>query len=149
MDRGEQQDAKQALLVDVGKGGLHEVRELPLSATPFAHFTVSSEADLQSCADGCPERDRALVSLTFSLKREQSLMAQRARAAELFPRWYDQGDVQWLDDPKPARRPALEVNERDVAGSVRIYLRQRLEDDPNRSELMQLAEELLTDEGLS
>lgn len=146
MDRGEQYDAKQALLIDVGKTGLHGVTELPLRATPFAHFTASSEADLQSCADGLPERDHALVSLTFNLRREQSLMALQTKARELFPRWYGPPDVHWLGDPIAATRPALEMNERDVAGTVRAYLEQTLGDDPDRDVLLSLAEGLLAEE---
>lgn len=149
MDRGEQHDAKEALLVEIGRSGLHDVRALPLRATPFAHCTVSSEADLQACADSIPERDRALVSLTFALRREQSLMALQSRARELFPRWYETRDVQWLDRPAPTARGVLEVNERDIAGSVRAYLQQALDDDPDRDDLLRLAEELLVEEELS
>lgn len=142
MDRAEADQRKQALLVEVGPSGLHEVRELPLSATPFAHLEASSEVELEEAAASLRERDRTLVSLTLSLRREQSVGALQARARHLFPRLYSPPEVRWLDAPA-ASRPAWEVDRRDVSGTVRRYLQQVLAEDPDRDALMALAEELL------
>lgn len=142
MDRGEAQDCKQALLVEVGRGGLHDVRELALDATPFAHVQASSEADLEAAAARMVQPERTLVSLSLSLRREQSLGALQSRARQLFPRLYGPPEVSWLDAEAPSR-PALELDRRDVPGTVRSYLGMALKDDPEREALLQAAEELL------
>lgn len=144
MDRGEAQDGKQALLVEVGRGGLHNVRELPLDATPFAHVEASSEADLESAAANLPQPERTLVSLSLNLRREQSLGALQARARQVFPRLYGPPEVRWLDPPVSAR-PAFELDRRDVVGTIRSYLRTTLKDDPDAEALLQLAEDLLSE----
>ncbi len=142
MDRGEALDRKQALLVELGRSGLHGVKELPLDATPFAHVQASSEAGLEAAAAGMAQPQRTLVSLSLSLRREQSLGALQARARQLFPRLYGPPEVRWVDGPAPAR-PDLEVDRRDVPGTVRSYLRMAVKDDPDAEALLQAAEELL------
>lgn len=146
MDRGEAQDQKQTLLVELGRSGLHDVRELPLDATPFAHVEASSEANLEVAAAGMAQPERTLVSLSLSLRREQSLAALQARARQLFPRLYSPPEVRWVDAPAPSR-PALELDRRDVPGTVRSYLRMAVKDDPDAEELLQAAEELLREVG--
>lgn len=142
MDRGEADDCKQALLVELGRSGLHGVQELPLDATPFAHVQASSEADLEAAAADMAQPERTLVSVSLSLLREQSLAALQARARELFPRLYSPPEVRWVDAPAPSR-PALELDRRDVPGTVRSYLRMAVKDGPDAEELLQAAEELL------
>jgi len=142
MDRGEAQERKQAVLVELSRSGLHEVQELPLDSTPFAHIQASSKADLEAAAASMPEPERTLVSLSLSLRREQSLGALQARARQLFPRLYSPPEVRWLDAPLRSR-PALDLERRDVPGTVRAYLDMVLKDDPDAEALVRAAEELL------
>ncbi|MDQ2913752.1 MAG: exonuclease SbcCD subunit D [Chloroflexota bacterium] len=142
MDRGEEADQKHVLLVDVAKSGLQDIREIALDATPFATVVATSEEDLQSAADGMPDRARALVSLRLRLRRDQSLRALQSRARELFPRIYAPTDVEYVD--RPQATPAGQPHERqDVPTTVRRYLEQKLAQDPDAKELRRLAEELL------
>jgi DNA repair exonuclease SbcCD nuclease subunit len=146
MDRAEAHYEKQALLVDVGRSGLREIRELPLHATPFAHVQASSESEMDEAAAGFAEPERTMVSLTLTLRQDQSLGALQARARQLFPRLYGPPEVRWADAPELATRPAsLETNQRDVAGTVRSYLRQKLNGDPDAEALLQEAEKLLAE----
>ncbi len=142
MDRGEAGDNKQALLVEVGRSGLHDVRELPLNATPFAQVEASSEADLEAAATALQEPERTLVSLCLSLRRDQSLASLQAKARQLFPRLYGPPEVRWLDAAAQGR-PAFVLDRRDVPGTVRTYLREALKDDPAADALVALVEELL------
>jgi len=144
MDRGEAKDRKQALLVDVGRSGLHEVRELPLNATPFGQVEASTESDLEAAAASLSEPERTLVSLCLTVRRDQSLGALQAHARQIFPRLYGPPEVRWLDAPAPVRA-TFEVDRRDVAATVRIYLRETLRDDPDAEALLPMAEELLTE----
>ena len=146
MDRAEVGYEKQALLVDVGRSGLHDIRELPLHATPFVHVSASSESELEEAAAGFAEPERTLVSLTLTLRQDQSLGALQARARQLFPRLYGPPEVRWADAPAPAARSDSQViNQHDVAGTVRTYLRNELRDDPEADALLQEAEKLLAE----
>jgi exonuclease SbcD len=144
MDRGEAHDAKQALLVELSKTSLRDIRELPLDATPFRHIEASSEEELESAADSMGERERTLVSLTLKLRREQRLSPLLARARQLFPRLYQAPDVRYLDAPQ-AERAQFSHDRRDVRGTVRSYLKQALTDDKEAEALVALAEELLAE----
>lgn len=144
MDRGEAQDRKQALLVELGRDGLRDVRELPLNATPFAQVEASTEADLEAAAANLREPKRTLVSLTVTLQQDQSLGALQARARHLFPRLYGAPEVRRADAPKAAH-PAVDVDRSDVPGTVDAYLREALRDDPDAEALIALATQLLTE----
>jgi exonuclease SbcD len=145
MDRAEAHYEKQSLLVDVGRSGLREIRELPLHATPFAHVQASSESEMKEAAAGFAEPERTLVSLTLTLRQDQSLGALQARAHQLFPRLYGPPEVRWADAPTPARPVSQALSPRDIAGTVRTYLRNVLGDDPDADALLQEAEKLLAE----
>lgn len=144
MDRGEAADEKVALRVDVARSGLQEVRPLPLKATPIERVEASTEAELERAAAKLPEPERTLVSLAMSLRREQNLGELLTLARRLFPRLYAAPEVRWTDAPSRPSRPSPEVNRHDVPGTVRTYLREVLQGDPDEGALLQLAEELVS-----
>lgn len=148
MDRGEAEDVKSVTLVDINDSGLEGIREVVLDATPFAHLTASSEADLQSAADELAALDRTLVSLTLELKGDQSLGLLHAAARKLFKRMYRAPEIRWLDRPIEAR-PQMTMEKVDVAGTARKYLKEALKDDPDRDALLGLTEDLLKEAELS
>jgi exonuclease SbcD len=141
MDRGEADDDKMVLLANVGREGLRDVVELPLNATPFAHVSAASEDDLERAARELSEPERTLVSLSLDLSADQPVGPLLARARALFPRL-------WAAEILPAQPPPqmlTTVDRRDVAGTVRSYLQEALTEDPDRDELLRLAEEMLAD----
>jgi exonuclease SbcD len=148
MDRGEAEDVKSVSLVDINDSGLEGIREVVLDATPFANLTASSETDLQSAADEVADVDRTLVSVTLELKGDQSLGLLHAAARKLFKRMYRAPEIRWLDRPFEAR-PQMTMEKIDVAGTVRRYLKEALEDDPDRDSLLSLADDLLKEAELS
>jgi DNA repair exonuclease SbcCD nuclease subunit len=148
MDRGEQGDEKIALLVELTRRGLQDVKELPLNATPFAHVAVASEQEMAQAAGRIPDLDRTLVSVTATLRREQSLASMIASARRLFPRLYSSVEVKWSGDEERGS-PEVRLDRRDVASNVRSYLSQQLDGDPDLEPLTVLAEELLVETGLS
>jgi exonuclease SbcD len=141
MDRGEAQDRKMVLLAEVGRDGLRGLTELPLNATPFAHVTAASEDDLERAANELPEPERTLVSLSLDLSPDEPVGPLLARARVLFPRLWAPPEIRLLEMAAPPAPPA--IDRRDVAGTVRSYLREALADDADRNELLRLAEELL------
>jgi len=141
MDRGEADDRKMVLLADVGRSGLRDLVELPLNATPFAHVSAASEDDLERAARELSEPERTLVSLSLDLSPDEPVGPLLARARALFPRLWAPPDIRLLE---AAARPAPPtIDRRDVAGTVRSYLQEALAEDPDRDELLRLAEELL------
>ena len=144
MDRGEMDDRKMVLLADVGREGLRDLAELPLDATPFAHVTAASEEDLERAARELPEPERTLVSLSLDVSHDQPVGPLLARARSLFPRLWAPPDIRLLG-PVAASPSAPPIDRRDVAGTVRSYLREALADDPERDELLRLAEDLLAE----
>ena len=141
MDRGEADDRKMVLLADVGREGLRDLAELPLNATPFAHVTATCEDDLERAAKELLEPERTLVSLSLDLSPDEPVGPLLAHARALFPRLWAPPEIRLLETAAPPAPPA--IDRRDVAGTVRSYLRQALADDPDREELLRLAEELL------
>jgi len=141
MDRGEANDRKMVLLADVGRSGLRDLTELPLNATPFAHVTAGSEDDLERAARELPEPERTLVSLSLDLSPDEPVGPLLARARALFPRLWAPPDIRLLETAARPAPPA--IDRRDVAGTVRSYLQEALAEDPDRDELLRLAEELL------
>jgi exonuclease SbcD len=147
MDRAEMGYDKQALLIDIGRSGLQDIRELPLQATPFAHVQASSESDLETAATELPDLQRTLVSLTLTLQQDQSFGALQARARQLFTRLYHAPEVRWANTPTQPNRlsdPSV-INQRDVTGTVRSYLQSVLKDDPDAEALPQETETLLAE----
>ncbi|NOT57472.1 MAG: exonuclease SbcCD subunit D [Deltaproteobacteria bacterium] len=147
MDRAEMGYDKQALLIDINRGGLQEIRELPLHATPFAHVQATSAAELEAAATDLADREHTMVSVTFTLEQGESFGALQARARQLFPRLYGSPEVRWAHAPSsPTHRgdPSV-LNRRDVAGTVRAYLQRTLKDDPDAEALRQEADALLAE----
>jgi DNA repair exonuclease SbcCD nuclease subunit len=146
MDRAEMGYEKQALLVDVGRSGLREIRELPLRATPFVHVQAASESELEASAAGLPDPQRTLVSVTLTLQQDQSFGTLQARARQLFARLYGSPEVRWANVPTQPNRHTVQVaHQRDVAGTVRSYLRSMLTDEADADALLQEAETLLSE----
>jgi exonuclease SbcD len=143
MDRGEADDRKMVLLADVGREGLRDLAELPLNATPFAHVSAASEEDLERAAKELLEPARTLVSLSLDLSPDEPVGPLLARARALFPRLWTAPEIRLLETAAPPAPPA--IDRRDVAGTVWSYLQEALADDPDREELLRLAEELLAE----
>jgi exonuclease SbcD len=141
MDRGERDNRKMVLLADVGRRGLIDLAELPLNATPFAHVIAASEDDLERAATELSEPERTLVSLSLDLSPDEPAGPLLARARALFPRLWAPPEIRLLETTARPAPPA--IDRRDVAGTVRSYLREALVDDADREELLRLAEELL------
>lgn len=149
MDRGEAANDNGALLVEVTRSGLQDVRPLPLRATPIARVEASSSSELEAAAASMQERERTLVSLVLSLQRGQATGELQELARRLFPRIYGHPEVHWIgEEPRLAADLSLSVDRHNVPATVRAYLAKALEGDPDSDALLQLAEQLLADTGV-
>lgn len=140
MDQGEAADAKEVVLVDLAPRRKAVVRSVPLNATPFARFEVSSEEDLELRRREMAEPERTLVALRLMLRRDQSARGLQAIAARAFPRLYST-EIRFIEEEATA--PTSFVARDDVATTVREYLSAALEADEDRPALLELADQLL------
>lgn len=147
MDRGEANDDKAALLVDLDLGAkgprLVSVEAIPLDATPFSVVDASSEADLEAAHAAMADPDRTMVSLRISVDHTTSVSAVVARARALFPRLYGAPELRRAGSPNSKISGSHSIESADVAGTVRSYLDASLAGDPDREPVIALAEELL------
>lgn len=151
LDIGEKDDAKSAVLVDIGPDGLRAPpRLLPLDATPMQEIIIADpDTDLPQLHSRFPPewRERALVKLEIRYKAGQHILDELLRqTAALFPRWYDR-HWQEVDELAPLSPQGSGIHDhtRSVAQIVRSYLEEVLADRPaeERDALLAMVEDLL------
>lgn len=148
LDAGDCDDQKSVILCEIGPGGLAgEPQVLPLDSTPIYRIEICDpDAEISHLAERYPDAQNALVYFILHWqpgKHNRDELCQRIQS--VFPRWYGREfkEIGRLDE----REKILAAQRlRDVAGTVREYLDQRLEKHPDRDGLLALAEELLAEE---
>lgn len=129
LDKGEREDEKSVVLLDVTRGGTVRPQLLPLRATPIACCTVSDpERDLQVLVERYPDRETILY-YALDMPRERDRDAVHRELRRLFPNAL-------REDPPEARSgggahldgeaPALTARLRDLRGTVTSYLEEHL-----------------------
>jgi exonuclease SbcD len=148
MDLGEAGDTKGAVLVEISGRGSVAHRTIELSATPFAAFEASSEAELLERHAELEDPTQTLVSLTLCVDGTESVTSLVAKAHELFPRLYREPEIRRSLVANGA--PSVSGFDRsDVGGTVRRYLEARLANDPDAEQVIALADELLASDQLA
>ena len=142
VDFGEAGQPRHAVLVEISADGSVTQKELGLRPTPMAHFDVGTLADIAEKAELLEDRERTIVKLALRLGHADSASLWLAEARDRFPRLFKPPALIQLDDPQPALITG-EVESADVGQTVRKFLAGELEDDPDRDELLALADELL------
>lgn len=147
VDFGEAGEPRQAVLVEVGDDGGLAVEELPLDATPLEHVEAGALGEIGEAALALAEPERAIVKLALRLGRADAASLWLAEARRNFPRLYSPPELIRLDEPDP---PLLtgEIEQAGPTQTVRAFLADQLAEDPDRAALLELAEELLEEEGL-
>jgi exonuclease SbcD len=147
MDLGEQNDAKGAVLFDLGpEGRVGEPTVLPLPSTPIYEVSVfDPAADIPRLKEEYPDAQADLVNLHISYTAGKDSLEEVLRDLEtIFPRWYARD---WRE--MSALGPTLTAGEADhnksFAETVREYLQQELLNhaDEDREALMGIADELI------
>jgi exonuclease SbcD len=143
MDFGEAADAKSAVLVELGRSGLvGEPELLPLAATRLARVEAGAGEPLEAQVAGAGDLSDAIVALRLRVQPGQSTLAAQAEARRLFPRLCQPIDLE-LTAPAAGAEVRPAYDRRNVAGTVRSFLAAELEGDPDRDELLALADRLL------
>jgi exonuclease SbcD len=149
LDFGETHDDHGVLLLEVGPTGLvGDPVRLPIPATPFHTVTIEDPAaELDGLADKYPDRETAIFRVTVTrtpptMSRDEVVRDLR----KLFPRLHE---LKWGGpDAEAEAGPSSVINPRaGFETTVRDWLTERFKDDPDRVELMALAEKFLKDGG--
>lgn len=146
LDFGEQGHGHGALLVTIDGGTKATPVHLPIPCTPFAVLRLDDPAcDLHAWAAGFPDRDDSITLIRPAADSADRAGVQ-ATLKLLFPRLLR---VDWPDEEE-AKPSADGINAESAtpAAIIRAYLETQLPaDDPERSDLLQLAQQYLTDGG--
>jgi exonuclease SbcD len=148
LDVGESQDKKSVVLCEIGPTGLvGEPRLLPLDSSPIYHVDITDpDSQIPQLAEKYPDSERALVKYTLHWHPQKHNREDLCRAIEsTIPRWYERA---FQEIGVRAEQTAMPTQQslQDVIGTVRDYLRMSLANDPEREQILALANELLATE---
>jgi len=152
MDFGEINDKeKSVVLVEIGaQDRIGEPETLPLDATPLYRVQIRDpETELPQLREQYPDAARAIVDFKAYYQPGKHNPHEIRRELEtIFPRWC-RGEV--ISESAAINQPDASPpkNLRDVGGTVRGFLQERLQDHPDRDELLMLADRLLAEEPLA
>lgn len=144
MNYGECNDDKSVVLVDIGPDGRRgDPVCLPLHATPIYRVEIlHPETDMQGLRELYLDHAEALVSYRLVYKPgEHNLDSLTNELESIFPNWYEaqieaegaNTSIGTFDATAPD----------DMATTVESYLQVHLADNPQREEILKLAQELL------
>jgi exonuclease SbcD len=88
MDRGERNDAKSVLIVDVPSFGPAKVESIPLPATPFYDLDLTA-ADVDGLSDRYADLDRAFVQVNLTCGESDDVVALQRKIRQHCPRCLD------------------------------------------------------------
>ena len=151
MDKGEKDDDKSVVLIEVGASGrIGDPVLLPLNATPIYDIIITDpELEIPRLKDNYIEAERALVSyrLTYQPgKHNQDAICQEIE--RIFPRWYKREIVAEGIDRNSNSPISLSniLESKNTSEVVRDYCQQQLEGNCDREAVMALLEQLLAAE---
>jgi len=88
MDRGERNDTKSVLIVDVPSFGPAKVESIPLQVTPFYDLALTA-ADVDGLSDRYADLDRAFVQVNLTCEEGDDVVALRRKIQQHCPRCLD------------------------------------------------------------
>jgi exonuclease SbcD len=152
LDFGERDDEKGVVLLDLSTTGLRcEPVWIPIAATPMHDITVNDAAsELTALAQRYPHRESAIVRIRVMQNPSgPSRHEITEELRRLFPR---HAEIIWVS---PAESPAGNSTgarfepHTDYRSTVRDFLVKRLDGDPDKDDVIKLAEQFLTREAAS
>jgi DNA repair protein SbcD/Mre11 len=146
-DFGELGQSKEVVLIDVGPSGLRgQPLSIPIGPTPLYDVVINSPAvDLPQIEAMYPDHEAAIVRVQATHQDGMSRDEITRELRRLFPRLYD---LKWIDIAAPVLDTASAVisprgGPRQVIGN---YLATRLQDDPDKDEILALVENYIAEE---
>jgi exonuclease SbcD len=148
VDFGEADEPRHVVLAQVDDAGGLALEQLPLDPTPMRRIEVAALEQIAEQAQALDEPARTIVKLELRLDRADAASLWLAEARAAFPRRFEPIELVRLDDPDP---PLLtgEIEPAGTTETVRAFVADQLaEEDPDRTTLLALVEQLLAGEGL-
>ena len=147
VDFGEADEPRHVVLAEIDEAGGLALEELPLDATPMRQIEIGALDEITEQAQALDEPARTIVKLELRLDRADAASLWLAEARAAFPRRFEPIDLVRLDDPDP---PLLtgEIEQAGPTETVRAFVADQLAEDPDRTTLLAMVEELLGEEGL-
>jgi DNA repair protein SbcD/Mre11 len=148
VDFGEAGEPRHVVLAEIDEAGGLALEELPFDATPMRRIEIGALGQIAEQAQALDEPARTIVKLELRLDRADAASVWLAEARAAFPRRFEPIDLVRLDDPDP---PLLtgEIEQAGTTETVRAFVAGQLaEEDPDRTALLAMVEELLDAEGL-
>lgn len=154
MDKGEKDDEKSVVLVEVGASGrIGKPVCFPLNATPIYDIIITDpELEIPRLKDNYPELERALVSYQLIYqpgKHNRDAICQELE--RIFPRWYKREIIaQGINQSSNLSLSSADnlLKSKNTSEVVRGYFKQQLEESSDHEAVMALLEELLATENL-
>jgi DNA repair protein SbcD/Mre11 len=153
MDYGERDDKKSVIIFEVRGSRLVGIPQaLFLESTPFYRIEITDpDQEIPLLAERYPDHRRALVQYILHWDATNPTLQSRETYCQqierIFPRWYERS----FHDPSTGNTIAMGGLDfrhvRDVSGTVREYISANAKPQ-EREDLLQLAEQLLQEEGL-
>ncbi|QEL13335.1 metallophosphoesterase family protein [Limnoglobus roseus] len=145
LDFGDTHDDHGVLLLEIDGPNAVVPTRLPIPGTPFHSITITdAETELPTLAEKYPDFATAIVRVTVtpggSLSRDDITRQLRKQ----FPRLHD---LRWADAGTPSDAPAKFTPRAGFETTVRDYLTEQLDGDPDREAVLALAETYLKDAG--
>lgn len=153
LDFAERADEKGVVLLDLGPAGLQgEPVWLPIPATPMHDVTVTdAAAELPVLAERYPDRETAIVRILVTHNpADPSRHEITQELRRLFPRY---AEIVWIKPASPACDETVSEFKphADYRTTIRDFLarNEKLEGDPDKQDVLTLAEQFLTGEAVS
>ncbi|HEX7292201.1 MAG TPA: exonuclease subunit SbcD [Conexibacter sp.] len=147
VDFAEADEPRHVVLAQIGGDGGLALEQLPLDATPLQRIAIGSLGEIAERARALGQPERTIVKLELRLERADAASLWLAEARRSFARLFAPIELIRLDEPDP---PVLtgEIERASPPQTVRAFLEDQLAGDPDRATLLELAEQLLGEEGL-
>jgi DNA repair protein SbcD/Mre11 len=141
LDFGETHDEHGVILFDLASSGPLEPVRLPIAATPFYTIAIHDpDAELPQLTDKYPASETAIVKVRVHGKSSGLTQVDITRKlTALFPRLLP---IEWIVDEERDRHinPVTVESQADTGKTIHDYLGRMLENDPDRDEILKLAD---------
>jgi len=147
IDAGERDQQKSAVLLEIEPDGqINHLQKLPIACPPIYHIEIDADdLDDDVLRQRYPEADRALVQYKLSYDSNRHNLYQINRQLEnVFPRCYDRQTID-LQQSRQLESFEEEIDFDNVRQTVQEYLMTQLMTDSNLAEVLQVADQLITE----
>jgi exonuclease SbcD len=146
LDLGERDDQKSAVVFELGAAGLNGLpRLVPLESSVLYDVTIDEpHMQVSQLRETYPDAQQALVRYKLTWKAGEHDRDGLLRELDaIFPRWYEREVREAGAEGRASTSASLPTTALEPGPTVQHFLECELDGDPDREEILQLAEKLL------